>query len=160
MLTQGVTKVIEDNASPLPHRPLSLSRGTQEQAKPGEPMFVRVATTQTDWNSYQNEGVFQRAYDLYHSGKLEPDDASRLEDVLNWFERNLPLPDRSKIHPRAIFWFKPAAGEPARRIWQLAARVKKHEATVQLLKTRRPGYILYEDDFQVAAVPFRDTFKS
>jgi hypothetical protein len=25
------------------------------------------------------------------------------------------------------------------------------------LRTTRPGYILYEDDFQVVALPFRDT---
>jgi hypothetical protein len=26
------------------------------------------------------------------------------------------------------------------------------------LRTRKPGRIVYEDDFQVAAIPFRDTF--
>ena len=28
---------------------------------------------------------------------------------------------------------------------------------VEILRTRRPGYILYEDEHQVAAYPFADT---
>ena len=84
-------------------------------------MYVRVATTQKHASSHRNAGVFQRAYDLYYSGDLHPSDAGRLEAILRWFERNLPLPDRSKLHPRAIFWFKPGAGKTARRIWELAA---------------------------------------
>jgi hypothetical protein len=31
---------------------------------------------------------------------------------------------------------------------------------IELFKTRKPGYRLYEDRFQVAAIPFRDTFRS
>jgi len=27
-----------------------------------------------------------------------------------------------------------------------------------MLKARRPGRVIYEDEYQVAAVPFRDTF--
>jgi hypothetical protein len=27
-----------------------------------------------------------------------------------------------------------------------------------VVRTRRPGFVVYEDDVQVAAVPFRDTF--
>lgn len=27
------------------------------------------------------------------------------------------------------------------------------------VRTMRPGFVLYEDDLQVAAVPFRDTFE-
>ena len=123
-------------------------------------MYVRVATIQKYATSHQNAGVFQRAYDLYHSGDLDPSDASRLESILLWFERNLPLPDRSKLHPRAIFWFKPGAGKTARRVWDLAARVKEHGPAVEIVKTRRPGFILYEDDHQVAAIPFRDTFRA
>ena len=39
-------------------------------------------------------------------------------------------------------------------------RVREHGPAVEIVKTRRPGYILYEDDHQVAAIPFRDTFNT
>jgi hypothetical protein len=121
-------------------------------------MYFRVATTEKDSHSHQNAGVFQRAYDLYYGGELGADEASRLLSVLRWFERNLSLPDRSKLHRRAIFWFKPDAGKVARRIWDLALAVKEHGPPAEVLKTCRPGYIVYEDAQQVAAIPFRDTF--
>jgi hypothetical protein len=123
-------------------------------------MYIRLATAEKDSYSHQNAGVFQRAYDLYYSGDLDPYDEFRIDAILRWFERNLPLPDRSKLQPRAIFWFKAGAGEAARRIWDLAARVKQHGPAVEIFKTRRPGYIVYEDDHQVAAIPFRDTFNT
>jgi hypothetical protein len=46
-----------------------------------------------------------------------------------------------------------------RRVWKLAEAVKKLGIAAAIIKTRRPGYVLYEDDYQVAAIPFRDTFR-
>jgi len=28
-----------------------------------------------------------------------------------------------------------------------------------VVRTKRPGFVVYQDDIQVAAVPFRDTFR-
>jgi hypothetical protein len=28
-----------------------------------------------------------------------------------------------------------------------------------MVRTQRPGFVVYEDEIQVAAVPFRDTFE-
>ena len=79
--------------------------------------------------------------------------------VLLWFERNLSLPDRSKLHRRAIFWFKAHAAKVVRRAWDLALALNEHGPPAEIFKTRRPGYIVYEDDQQIAAIPFRDTFR-
>ena len=72
----------------------------------------------------------------------------------------LPTPDRSKLHRRAIFWFKADASALVSRVWKLAQELKKQGLAPAITKTRRPGYFLYEDDFQVAAIPFRDTFQT
>ncbi len=45
-----------------------------------------------------------------------------------------------------------------RRFWNLAGVLKELDYEVRILKTARPGYVLYEDDDQVGAIPFRDTF--
>ena len=123
-------------------------------------MYLRLATNQWDADSHQNRGVFQLAYDLHESGDLSPDEASRLKAALLWFERNLPLPDRSKLDARAIFWFKADAVEAARRVWDLVEVVKNHGLAAKVIKTTRPGYVIYEDDFEVAAIPFRDTIRA
>lgn len=123
-------------------------------------MYLRLVTTLRDADSHQNQGVFQLAYDLYENGDLGPDEVRSLKSVLLWFERNLPTPDRSRLDTRAIFWFKADAVEAARRVWELAEVVKRHGLAAEVVKTTRPGYLVYEDDYQVAAIPFRDTFRA
>jgi hypothetical protein len=38
--------------------------------------------------------------------------------------------------------------------------LEAHNIYVTELKTERPGKVLYEDKYQIAAVPFQDTFLS
>ena len=35
--------------------------------------------------------------------------------------------------------------------------LEAYGTAVKVIKTRRPGYVVYEDEFQVAAYPFSDT---
>ncbi len=121
-------------------------------------MYIRLVTSQTDPDSHVEAGVFQFAYALAKGGSLEIYEERHLKEILVWFEKNLPLPDRSRLDERAIFWFKGGADECARRIWDLAGIVEGHGLATELVKTTRPGYVVYEDDYQVAAIPFRDTF--
>lgn len=113
----------------------------------------------SDLYSHQNSGVFQLAYELYEREELDEGEKHALRIALRWFEKNLPTPDRSRLNARAVFWFKPAAAEVARRVWDLADVVKRNGPGVQIIRTSRPGYVVYEDDLQVAAIPFRDTFQ-
>jgi hypothetical protein len=39
---------------------------------------------------------------------------------------------------------------------ELAALLETSGVHTRMITTRRPGYIVYEDSHQVAAVPFRD----
>ena len=57
--------------------------------------------------------------------------------------------------PRAICWYKDSATEHVRRMWALARVLRTHGVAIKMLKTSRPGYIVYEDEFQVCAEPFR-----
>jgi hypothetical protein len=56
-----------------------------------------------------------------------------------------------------VCWFKPDAGECVTRAFELARLVGRHGISTRILKTRHPGYVIYEDRYQVVAVPFRDT---
>ncbi len=58
---------------------------------------------------------------------------------------------------KAISWFKDTATEHLRRIRDVCAILEHHDVRVRMITTDRPGYILYEDEFQVAAEPFADT---
>ena len=40
---------------------------------------------------------------------------------------------------------------------ELASILEGHRVAVDILKTERPGYIVYEDEYQVTAEPFEET---
>ncbi|MER8880819.1 hypothetical protein [Mesorhizobium sp. M0684] len=65
-------------------------------------------------------------------------------------------------HPRAqetaISWVKASADEHVRRLRLLVALVEEAgRIRIDELRTKRPGYIVFEDDHQVVALPFADT---
>jgi hypothetical protein len=122
-------------------------------------MLVRFIIQRRDMHSHQRMGVFQVAYELVDSDKISVEWSCHLELSLWWFERHLTIPARSKLDRRAIFWFKTDAQECIRQVWRLTRWLRVCEVNVEIVRTVRPGYVVYQDDFQVAAIPFRDTFR-
>jgi hypothetical protein len=39
----------------------------------------------------------------------------------------------------------------------MVAILEAHDVKVEMLKTTKPGYVVYEDEFQVVAEPFSDS---
>lgn len=56
----------------------------------------------------------------------------------------------------AISWFKRDANKFIARAEALGRLIEVHGIAVRRLETKHPGYIVYEDAFQVVALPFRD----
>jgi hypothetical protein len=87
----------------------------------------------------------------------------RLDRLVDWFNDYLRVPSRLTLlrhgHARrkAICWFKRSAARYIARAKEIAAILHKNHITTELWLTHKPGYIVYEDANQVAAVPFRDT---
>jgi hypothetical protein len=121
-------------------------------------MFVRFINHECDRRSQQKQGVFQVAYDLLRSDLITPEQWCRLNAAVRWFEGHLTIPDRARLNDRAIFWFRADAQNVIRRVWELSRLLRRCEMEVEMIRTVRPGYIIYHDCFQVAAIPFRDTF--
>jgi hypothetical protein len=40
---------------------------------------------------------------------------------------------------------------------EMAFLLEHHDVPVRMIKTARPGYVVYEDEFQIVAVPFADS---
>jgi hypothetical protein len=120
--------------------------------------YLRLAITEIDAESSRPKGVFGPSYVLLKSGSLPAEHYEQLQSVLLWFERHLPLPDRSRLDPRSIFWFKTRAELLLQRIWPMVRILACHGRHIELVKTNRPGYVVYGDDLQLAAIPFADTF--
>jgi hypothetical protein len=55
-----------------------------------------------------------------------------------------------------IFWMKGTAHEHSQRLQQVATLLRYHRVPTRLLRMSRPGRVVYEDAFQIGAIPFRD----
>jgi hypothetical protein len=126
-------------------------------------MFIRFVIHHIDSDSGRRQGLFQALADLEHSGELLPHEQMEYERINLWFRRNLKRPrsfSRStKPHAKkvAISWFKSEATEYIANMHVFAQILREHGIEVDELRSERPGYIVYEDAFQVAAEPFKDT---
>lgn len=126
-------------------------------------MYVRFVIHQRDVDSGRRMGLFQAIALLEQSAALNPDERVVLEDAYGWFKQTLTVPGRlsrsTKPHARrvALSWFKDSAVEHIGRMRTLATLLSAHGYPVEMLRTIRPGYIVYEDDLQIAAEPFSDT---
>jgi len=110
------------------------------------------------------EGVFGAAYELRDGTVISASDRLSLEGLLAWFRANLAVPQRfnrskSKGYYRrkaaGISWLKPTAGEHIAQMRALVAILEGNGYRVSQITTDRPGYVVFEDDHQVVAEPFR-----
>ena len=124
------------------------------------PVFVRFVVTERDHRSDQQRGIFTALYALERQGQLESYELAWFREVEDWFNRNLKRPDRlawstrPNAPERAITWLKMSADEHVRNMRQLMALLDQKGVPVEELRTEKPGYIVYEDAHQVAAIPF------
>ncbi|RYE10215.1 MAG: hypothetical protein EOP22_05670 [Hyphomicrobiales bacterium] len=90
-------------------------------------------------------------------------DAARARAAFALFNKHLPVPDRlsrsAKAHPQgvALSWFKDHAVEPIAQMRNIASILEAYGTSTEMIWTERPGYIVYEGAFQIAAEPFADT---
>ena len=114
-------------------------------------MYVRLVADHD--RLLRPRGVLQAAYDLVESNLLDEGEAETLREAIRWFGRRLPAPDEATVPYRAVFWFKPHAGEHLEQLRQLGDRLRPHGYRVEQVETADPGAVIYEDEFQIAAVP-------
>ena len=94
---------------------------------------------------------------------MAADDAQHLAALYAWFKARLLVPTRfsvsSKPHSKAqaLSWFRDTAVEHIDRMRDYQRILEAYGLQVQMLRTRRPGYVVFEDEYQVVAYPFADT---
>lgn len=125
-------------------------------------MFLRFVVPEKDNDSERELGVFQAIHKLRQSGALSDYELEQDEVIGQWFDKNLLKPSRFTTSKppfhnkksKAISWFKDTAHEHVAHARSLVAILQNHGVSVQMLKTDRVGYVVYEDDFQIVAEPF------
>ena len=126
-------------------------------------MFIRFVVKRLDPDSGRRQGLFQAADELRGLGDLSSQDHEILDNLFEWFRLNLRTPSRLSVSRRphskaqAISWFKLTAHKHIAKMREFQRVLEPHGVVIETIKARRPGYIVYEDEFQVAAYPFSDT---
>jgi hypothetical protein len=126
-------------------------------------MHIRFVTAKRDSQSGRRQGLFYAAYELEARLDVSLADRNALDEIHNWFSKNMWEPTRATRSSRpnrtatAISWFREEAIAHVSKMRELQAVLEKYGIFAETLRTTRPGYIVYEDKYQVVAYPFADT---
>jgi hypothetical protein len=128
-------------------------------------MYLRFVVSERHENSDREAGIFSALYALERGGELDAGEIAWFREAEAWLNANLSRPDRFAWSSRpnspeqAISWFKATAGKHVSRVRELVSLLEHKGIAVSELRTEKPGYVLYEDQHQVVAMPFsRETF--
>lgn len=130
--------------------------------------FIRFVRPNTVDSLNAREGFFRAAYELRERKILDHASIERLECLLEWFRQHLPIPDKFnkstskgayRRDTKGLSWFKPNANEVLARSFELISLLEENGYCIEMLKSERIGYIVYEDECQIVAEPFSDTPK-
>jgi hypothetical protein len=125
-------------------------------------MYLRFVVPEIHEASGRELGVFHAMRNLREQGKLSQHEEDEHDSIRDWFNANLERPTRFtaskpphyRKKSKAISWFKDTAHDHLGKVRSLVAILQNHGVSVQMLKTDRVGYVVYEDDFQIVAEPF------
>jgi hypothetical protein len=129
--------------------------------------FVRfVVPTWIHRESQAPIGVIGAAYELLRQDATSHELRMELEHWIEWFEENLPVPDRFnrtkskgwyRRETRGIAWLRTSAADHLAAMADLAACIAKCGHATAEVRSERVGYVIYQDEFQLIAEAFRDT---
>jgi hypothetical protein len=119
--------------------------------------YVRFVVGCKDEDSHVEKGIFQAAAEALECQSVSRSDATELDELQTWFDENLKKPasfGRGNLR-LGICWFKTGSTDHISRIWEMVRILERNGIYVKKTRTDRPGYVVYEDDWQLVAEPFR-----
>lgn len=119
--------------------------------------YIRFVIGRKDEDSHVERGIFQAVAWALEWRDITGSDADELNELRRWFTENLDKPTSfgRDTHRLGICWFKTGAAEHISRIWEMVRILERHGVYINKIKTEKPGYVIYEDEWQLVAEPFR-----
>jgi len=120
-------------------------------------MFIRFVVGCAGDDHRALTGIFTEARILRDDGAFVPHELAQLEETFDWFNRELPCPPfASERWPReAASWFKDGAQTAIARMWTIVHLLEEHDVPTRVLRSKSPGKVLYEDDWQVVVLEWK-----
>ncbi len=122
------------------------------------PTYIRFVVGYKNENSHLEQGIFQAAWLALEERYVTGADAEELHQVQHWFNENLERPSsfgRDTL-PLGICWFKDSSTAHIAQIWKMVDILERNGVYVKKIRTSRPGYVVYEDELQIVAEPYRE----
>lgn len=129
-------------------------------------MYLRFVRQSPILGAKSREGFFVAAYELLDDGNVDHHTHLHLTEILAWFRSNLAVPTKfSRSSSKGIYrrettaglsWFKSGARAHLDKAHELKALLELHGHAIDILTTSRPGYVVFEDEYQIVAQPFAD----
>jgi hypothetical protein len=119
--------------------------------------YIRFVVGRKDEDSHVELGIFQAAAQALEWQQITGSDAENLNEIRAWFNDSLEKPSsfgRDKLS-LGISWFKTGSKEHVARIWEMVRILERNGIYVKKIRTDKPGYVVYEDEWQLVAEPFR-----
>ena len=126
-------------------------------------MYLRFVVEEKHPSSQRRLGIFHVLRYLRDDGEFSTEELNQMNQIMDWFDIHLNTPDifkhsnRKRSESKAISWFKDTANEHISKFRKIVAVLKSHGQNVEMIRTDKPGYIVYEDDYQIVAKPFTET---
>jgi hypothetical protein len=125
-------------------------------------MYLRFVVAELHPASGKELGVFHAVGSLRDGGRLARHEEEQYDEITKWFDDHLKTPTKFttakppfyRRQSKAISWFKDTANEHINRVRLLVEILRNHGISVQMLKTERVGYVVYEDEHQIVAEAF------
>jgi len=117
--------------------------------------YVRFVIGRKDEENHVERGIFQAAAQALEWQNITGRDADELNEVLAWFSENLEKPtsagrDKNRF---GICWFKTGSAAHISRISEMVHILERNGIDVKKIRTDKPGYVIYEDEWQLVAEP-------
>ena len=165
MIHYGKSQALR-NTSPVTAFHRSLPRINRRATLTQMPTYIRFVVAEVHGVSRKELGVFHAILRLREEGRLQAHEVHLHDSTRQWFNDNLEKPTRFTASKpphyrkpnKAISWFKDSASAHIAHMRDLVAVLENHGVPVEMLKTDRVGYVVYEDEFQVVAEPFSDSY--
>jgi hypothetical protein len=119
--------------------------------------YVRFVIGRKDEDSHVEQGIFQAVALALEWDHIKGTDADELNKLRAWFSENLEKPTsfgQDKLR-RGICWFKTGSTKHISRIWEMVCILERNGIYIKKIRTDKPGYVIYEDEWQLVAEPFR-----
>jgi hypothetical protein len=122
-------------------------------------VYVRFVCFQTLGRQRSRLGLFSALDEAVESEHAPGWAIAEARQVYAWFKENLAIPQQFSAGGHkgygqpGLSWFKPAATEHIQRMHQLKVALEACGLHLEMLTTRDPGLIVWQDEHQVVAEP-------